>query len=152
MTCSRPQRNVHRPGFEPGTPWSEIRRPNPCATPPPLNIAFVSVFCKLFLQRYQKHQTPYNCNCDWLLHSLILSFDPSHWCIAMQKCNHNRTVVSLKSKSNRKAMNRNCSNQKPNPALYPKREINKYYKKTKDNENIWPTERAAISLSNPNRT
>ena len=32
MTCSRPQRNVHRPGFEPGTPWSEIRRPNLCAT------------------------------------------------------------------------------------------------------------------------
>ena len=31
-TCSRPQRNVHRPGFEPGTPWSEIRRPNHCAT------------------------------------------------------------------------------------------------------------------------
>ena len=27
------QRNVHRPGFEPGTPWSEIRRPNHCATP-----------------------------------------------------------------------------------------------------------------------
>ena len=35
VTCSRPQRNVHRPGFEPGTPWSEIRRPNHCATPPP---------------------------------------------------------------------------------------------------------------------
>ena len=34
MTCSRPQRNVHRPGFEPGTPWSEIRHPNHCATPP----------------------------------------------------------------------------------------------------------------------
>ena len=33
MTCSRPQRNVHRPGFEPGTPWSEIRRPNHFATP-----------------------------------------------------------------------------------------------------------------------
>ena len=32
MTCSRSQRNVHRPGFEPGTPWSEIRRPNHCAT------------------------------------------------------------------------------------------------------------------------
>ena len=35
MTCSRPQRNVHWPGFEPGSPWSEIRRPNHCATPPP---------------------------------------------------------------------------------------------------------------------
>ena len=33
MTCSRPQRNVHRPGFEPGTPWSEIRRPSHCTTP-----------------------------------------------------------------------------------------------------------------------
>ena len=34
MTCSRPQRNVHRRGIEPGTPWSEIRRPIHCATPP----------------------------------------------------------------------------------------------------------------------
>ena len=33
-TCSRPQRNVHRRGIEPGTPWSEIRRPIHCATPP----------------------------------------------------------------------------------------------------------------------
>ena len=33
MTCSRPQRNVHRRGIEPGTPWSEIRRPIHCATP-----------------------------------------------------------------------------------------------------------------------
>ena len=35
MTCSRPQRNLRRPGFEPGTPWSEIRRPIHCSTPPP---------------------------------------------------------------------------------------------------------------------
>ena len=35
VTCSRPQRNVHRQGFVPGTPWSEIRHPNHCATPPP---------------------------------------------------------------------------------------------------------------------
>ena len=34
MTCSMPQRNVHRRGIEPGTPWSEIRRPIHCATPP----------------------------------------------------------------------------------------------------------------------
>ena len=34
MTCSRPQRNVHRRGIEPGTPWSEIRRPIHCANPP----------------------------------------------------------------------------------------------------------------------
>ena len=34
MTCSRPQRNVHRRGIEPGTPWSEIRRLIHCATPP----------------------------------------------------------------------------------------------------------------------
>ena len=34
VTCSRP-RNVHRSGLEPETPWSEIRRPNHCATPPP---------------------------------------------------------------------------------------------------------------------
>ena len=34
MTCSRPQRNVHRQEIEPGTPWSEIRRPIHCATPP----------------------------------------------------------------------------------------------------------------------
>ena len=31
-------------------------------------------------------------------------------------------------KSNRKAMNRNWSNQKANPLLKPKLEINKYYK------------------------
>ena len=35
VTCSRPQRNVHQLGFEPGTPWSEIRHPNHCATLPP---------------------------------------------------------------------------------------------------------------------
>ena len=29
VTCSRPQRKVHRPGLEPGTPWSEIRRNRP---------------------------------------------------------------------------------------------------------------------------
>ena len=34
MTYSRPQRNGHRRGIEPGTPWSEIRRPIHCATPP----------------------------------------------------------------------------------------------------------------------
>ena len=38
VTCSRPQRNVHWPGFEPGTLWSEIRRPNHCATPPPVQV------------------------------------------------------------------------------------------------------------------
>ena len=42
-------------------------------------------------------------------------------------------------------MNRNWSNQMPNPDPKPKREINKYYKQTKDKENKWPTERAAIS-------
>ena len=36
VTCSRPQRNVHRPGFEPGTHRSEIQQPNHCATPPPI--------------------------------------------------------------------------------------------------------------------
>ena len=43
-----------------------------------------------------------------------------------------RLIVHLASmkleKSNRKAMNRNWSNQKANPALKTKREINKYYK------------------------
>ena len=34
MTCSRPQRNVHRPG-------SEIRCPNHCATPPPREKSWV---------------------------------------------------------------------------------------------------------------
>ena len=42
-------------------------------------------------------------------------------------------------------MNRNWSNQKANPALKTKREINKYYKKTKYNEDKLLTERAAIS-------
>ena len=35
-------------------------------------------------------------------------------------------VNGRNNKSNRKAMNRNWSNQKANPALNPKREINKY--------------------------
>ena len=35
---------------------------------------------------------------------------------------------SFKRESNRKAINRNWSNQKANPAPKPKREINKYYK------------------------
>ena len=48
-------------------------------------------------------------------------------------------------KTNRKAMNRNWSNQKANPALKTKREINKIYKLTKYNENKLLTERAAIS-------
>ena len=47
MTCPRPQRNVHRPWYEPGTPWSEIRRPNHCTTAPPclkvLNILYMDV-------------------------------------------------------------------------------------------------------------
>ena len=38
VTCSRPQRTAHRPELEPGTPWSEIRRPYHCASPPPLTI------------------------------------------------------------------------------------------------------------------
>ena len=48
-------------------------------------------------------------------------------------------------KSNRKAMDRNWSNQKTNPALKTKRELNIYYKYTKYNENKLLTERAAIS-------
>ena len=48
MTCSRPQRNVHRHGIEPGTSWSEIRRPIHCATPPPLFLfCFFSHFLSL---------------------------------------------------------------------------------------------------------
>ena len=43
--------------------------------------------------------------------------------------------------SNRTAMKMNWNNQKPNPALKTKMEINKKYKKTKDIEIIWPTER-----------
>ena len=41
-------------------------------------------------------------------------------------------------------MNRNWSNQKANPLLKPNWKVNKNYKLTKGNENIWPTERAAI--------
>ena len=37
-------------------------------------------------------------------------------------------AMPIYGKSNRKAMNRNWSNQKANPALKTKREINKYYK------------------------
>ena len=49
------------------------------------------------------------------------------------------------NKSNKKEMNRNWSNQKANPALKTKREINKYYKWTKYNGNKLLTQRAAIS-------
>ena len=49
VTCSRPQRNVHRPGFEPGTPWSEIRRPNHCATPPPSLLVTGIVLTRAFI-------------------------------------------------------------------------------------------------------
>ena len=38
MNCSRPQRNAHWPGFEPGIPRSEIRRPI---------VICVCVFCVL---------------------------------------------------------------------------------------------------------
>ena len=62
-------------------------------------LAFVSVFCKLFLQRYKNHRPPIKLQCAWLLPSLILSFVPSHRCITLQKCTHNRTGVSLKSKT-----------------------------------------------------
>ena len=59
------------------------------------------------------------------------------------------TVLIKKQKnidtSNRKEMHRNWGDQKANPALKPKREINKYYKYTKYNENNLLTERAAIS-------
>ena len=48
-------------------------------------------------------------------------------------------------KSNRKAMNRNWSNQKENTALKTKTGKSKYYKWTKYNENKLLTERAAIS-------
>ena len=37
-------------------------------------------------------------------------------------------IAQRPDESNRKAMNRNWSNQKANPALKTKREINKYYK------------------------
>ena len=50
-------------------------------------------------------------------------------------------LAIVAEKSNRKAINRNWSNQKANP----KGEINEYYKKTKYNENKLLTEQAAIS-------
>ena len=44
-------------------------------------------------------------------------------------CVHlNKFTFDKHNQSNRKAMNRNWSNQKANPALKTKREINKYYK------------------------
>ena len=42
--------------------------------------------------------------------------------------NNYLTTFYYGNKSNRKAMNRNWSDQKANPALKAKREINKYYK------------------------
>ena len=49
---------------------------------------------------------------------------------SISKCNAKscNCCQHLCTKSNRKAMNRNWSNQKANPALITKREINKYYK------------------------
>ena len=41
VTCSGPQRNVHRRGIEPGTSWSEIRCPIHCATPPPYKLTYL---------------------------------------------------------------------------------------------------------------
>ena len=58
MTCSRPHRMTHRPGLEPGTPWSEIQCPNHCTSPPPCHYwkiplkrsgAFVNIICFLIL-------------------------------------------------------------------------------------------------------
>ena len=59
MTCSRPQQNVHRPGFEPGTPWSEIRRPNHYATPPPAYIQECIKFIDtILMSRVLAHEVP----------------------------------------------------------------------------------------------
>ena len=49
------------------------------------------------------------------------------------------------NKSIRKAMNRTGAIKRQITLVKPKREINKYYKKTKYNENKLLTERAAIS-------
>ena len=60
-----------------------------------------------------------------------------HWSSGFQLVSVHLTVVpfftqitklTVVFKSNRKAMNRNWSNQKAYPALKTKREINKYYK------------------------
>ena len=58
---------------------------------------------------------------------------------------YSQNTNRLPPKSNIKANNRNWSNQKANPTLKPKREINQYYKLTKYNKNKLLTERAAIS-------
>ena len=55
----------------------------------------------------------------------------------------NNVKKEYKSKSNRKAMNRNWAIKSQIPLL--KQENKKNYKYTKYNDNIWLTERAAIS-------
>ena len=69
----------------------------------------------------------------------------SHIYLNVVFCFHFITTFGNCKKSNRKAMNRNWSNKRQIPLLKPKREINKYYKLTKYNENKLLTERAAIS-------
>ena len=52
VTCPRPQRTAHRLGLEPGTPWSEIRRPNHCASPP----RHVIIFMRLVAKQLSEHR------------------------------------------------------------------------------------------------
>ena len=67
VTCSRPQRNVHRRGIEPGTPWSEIRRPIHCATPPHWphvrQDKFCLRVCQVVFPGYSRFAPPI----DWLV-------------------------------------------------------------------------------------
>ena len=97
---------MHRPGFEPGTPWSEIRRPNHCATPPPYVCVFVfyrtvGVALSSLLKRctcllpfgtvalhfsiYEWRTSTFDCDIMLTLH--ILPFCP-------QKTMHNSIVAS----------------------------------------------------------
>ena len=63
-------------------------------------ITFDSVFYKLFSQSCKKHRPPKICNCVATLSNfVILSFIPSHKCIALRKCFHNQYAVYLKTKT-----------------------------------------------------
>ena len=105
MTCSRPQRNVHRPGFEPGTPWSEIRRPNHCATPQPLRYKPILIPDKLYKQglRLRKHKE-HNYrdplySSDWVTYvvstesDMVLNYTKLAVTLGLLRLNHNDPIA-----------------------------------------------------------
>ena len=65
VTCSRPQRNVHQRGIKQRTPWSEIRRPIHCATPPPTLIPSATKICLVASKFTEECLISYTCLGSW---------------------------------------------------------------------------------------